>query len=318
MRIDRNRDSAADRLLLAVTVAAACLGSTAFGVVIQTASGTGNTSAPADDPGWATMGVRGVGTGVYLGDGWVLTASHVGAGDIELSGTTYAAVPGSTVQLTNSGEAGKTTLTDLILYRLATAPAGGGGVPIATSTPASATPVTMIGSGRDRGAFTQWSVNQATTPWTWTVVSGGGDFAGYQTLGTRAMRWGTNAVDGPAVWIAESDLSPPLDVRCLATAFDANLGSTEAQAVYGDSGGGVFVKNGATWELAGLILDVRGWSGQPDPGATPVFGNVTFAADLAFYRPQIMAVVPEPALPTAAVVAAGVIAIRGRGRRREP
>jgi hypothetical protein len=25
--------------------------------------------------------------------------------------------------------------------------------------------VTMIGSGRDRGAFTQWSVNTGTTPW---------------------------------------------------------------------------------------------------------------------------------------------------------
>jgi len=304
------------RLLLGLAACAAGLGSPARGVVIQTASGTGNTSAPADDPGWTNMGVRGVGTGVYLGDGWVLTASHVGPGDIELSGTTYPAVPGSTVQLTNAGEAGKTSLTDLILYRLSTSPAGMAGVTLAAAAPAAATPVTMIGSGRDRGAFTEWSVNQATTPWTWTVVSSGGDFAGYQTLGTRAMRWGTNAVDGAPVWIAESDLAPPLDVRCLATVFDGAPGSTEAQAVYGDSGGGVFVTNGSGWDLAGLILDVRGWSGQPDPGATPVFGNVTFAADLAFYRPQILAVVPEPALPFAPLVAAAILAGRWRIRLR--
>lgn len=311
----RQRGEAVSRQ--ALLAAAACLGFAvpASAVVIQTPTGSGNTTAPADDPGWASMGVRGVGTGVYLGDGWVLTASHVGEGDIVLSGTTYAAAPGTMVQLTNAGEAGKTTLTDLILYRLSTTPAGIAGVPIAAAAPAATTPTTMIGAGRDRGAFTEWTVNQSTTPWTWTVVSSGGDFAGYQTLGTRAMRWGTNSIDAAGVWIAESDLSPPLDVRCLATAFDALPGSTEAQAVYGDSGGGVFVKNGSQWELAGLILDVRGWSGQPDPGGTPVFGDITFAAELSFYRPQIMAIVPEPASLSGAA-AALLVGVVGRRWRR--
>lgn len=297
-----------------VLLAAALLVATpARAVVIDSLTGTGNTTAPADDPGWANVGVRGIGTGVYLGGGWVLTASHVGAGDIVLSGSTYAADAGSTVQLTNGGEAGKTPLTDLILYRLATVPAGLPGIPIATATPATTTAVTMIGSGRDRGAFTEWTVNQSTTPWTWTVVPSGGDAAGYQTLGTRALRWGTNAIDGSPLWIAESDLAPPLDVRCLATTFQASGSpSSEAQAVYGDSGGGVFEKTGGTWRLAGLILDVTGYSGQPDPGGTPVYGNFTYSADLAFYEPQIMAIVPEPA----ALLAAGIVPLLAALRRR--
>ena len=301
---------------VAILAAVALTAAPARAVVIDSLTGTGNTTAPTDDPGWANVGVRGIGTGVYLGNGWVLTASHVGAGDIVLSGSTYAAVGGSTVQLTNGGESGKTSLTDLILYRLATVPAGLPGVSIATSAPAATTAVTMIGAGRDRGAFTEWTINQSTTPWTWTVVSSGGDAAGYQTLGTRAMRWGTNSIDGMPLWIAESDLAPPLDVRCLATKFQAfGSPSSEAQAVYGDSGGGVFAKSGGTWQLAGLILDVAGYSGQPDPGSTPVYGNVTYSADLAFYEPQIMAIVPEPAVLLPAGVVALVAAL-SCGRRR--
>jgi hypothetical protein len=70
--------------------------------------------------------------------------------------------------------------------------------------------------------------------------------------------------------------------------------STEAQAAYGDFGGGVFHKNGSTWELTGLMVGVVGFSGQPDPEENAVFGNSTLVADLSFYRPQIIAIVPEP------------------------
>jgi hypothetical protein len=80
------------RLAVAAVLLAACQGPprTARAVVIDTISGTGNTSAPADDPGWKNVGVRGIGTGVYLGNDWVLTAYHVGGGSIVLGGGTYA------------------------------------------------------------------------------------------------------------------------------------------------------------------------------------------------------------------------------------
>jgi hypothetical protein len=306
---------AAAPLILVVCLAAPRIASA---VVIDTLTGTGNTTAPADDPGWSNVGKLGDGTGVYLGNGWVLTASHVGGGSIVLNGGTYAMLAGSGTQLTNGGAAGKTTVTDLSMFKLATTPAGLAGVPIAATASGSGAAVTMIGSGRDRGAFTQWSVNTATgtNPWIWTEVQSGGNAVGYKTLSTRTMRWGTNTVSisGSDSWINYSSI----DAKVLGTSFtyDPFNYSTEAQAAYGDSGGGVFHKNGSTWELAGLILTVGGYSGQPDPGANAVFGNVTYAADLSFYRPQIMAIVPEPQSLVLALTAGGLFAFRVLRRRR--
>ena len=105
------------------------------------------------------------------------------------------------------------------------------------------------------------------------------------------MRWGTNTVGSVSEWIA-NDYG---DTNVVSTTFNyEGSDSTEAQAVYGDFGGGLFHKNGATWELTGLMMGVAGFSGQPDPEENAVFGDTTFAADLSFYRPQIMAIVPEP------------------------
>jgi len=112
-----------------------------------------------------------------LGDRWVLSVAHVGAGSIVLDGTTYTAEPGSAVQLTNAGEPGRSVLTD-------------------------------------------------------------------------------------------------------------------------------------------LIFDVRGYSGQPSPAFTAVFGNTTYSVDLAYYRPQIMAIVPEPAGPTLAGLAVAAAAMARRRRWR--
>lgn len=310
--------------LVSICLATALVGPpAAHAVLIQTVSGTDNVTAPPDDPAWANLGVLGVGTGIYLGDGWVVTAAHVGAGPIVLSGTTYAAQAGTTVQLTNGGAPGRSPLTDLILFRLEALPPGLPTLAIAATTPADGVPVTMIGAGRDRGPFTEWSVDTGTEPPTWTVVPSGGDAAGYLTDTPRAMRWGTNDIEGSGIWVRASDLVPPLDVLSIATAFDVQPGGTEAQAVFGDSGGGLFVKNDMAWELAGLIFDVAAYAGQPVPGGTAVFGNLTYSAELAFYRPQIMAVVPEPG---SLGLVAGSLAVllagsrrRGRdGRRHDP
>jgi hypothetical protein len=282
------------RGIAVVTLVALALGiglpRTAWSVVINTTTGTGNTTAPADDPGWANVGVLGIGTGVYLGNDWVLTTKQVGGGSIVLNGGTYAMLAGSGTQLTNGGSPGKTALTNLYLFRLATTPVGLGSVAIASSS-GTGVAVTMIGAGLDRGAFTQWNINTAATPWIWTEVPSGGNAAGYQTLSTREMRWGTNTVDSVGGWIA----SEYGDTNFVSTTFSyVGSDSTEAQAAYGDFGGGVFHKNGSTWELSGLMVGVAGFSGQPDPDENAVFGDTTFVADLSFYRPQIMAIVPEP------------------------
>src|SRR5690242_10245099 len=56
---------------------------------IVDASSQSNTSAPPDGAPWANVGQINWPSGIYLGAGWVLTAGHVGAGNINLSGTVY-------------------------------------------------------------------------------------------------------------------------------------------------------------------------------------------------------------------------------------
>jgi len=303
------------RPLALIALAAVCTlaAQPAGAVIIQTLSGTDNTSAPADDPGWNNVSFRGNGTAVYLGNGWVLTANHTTGGSMTFGGQTYTEVPGTAFLLTNNGVAGKTATTDLKMFQIDGIPAGLPTLSIAATTPTAGTAVTMIGAGRDRGAFTQWSVNTSTSPWTWTEVASGGNAGGYKTLSTRALRWGTNNVSGTGDWIFFDNR----DVLTMQTTFDFADGTSEAQAVVGDSGGPVFVKNGGQWELAGIMVTVGAFSGQPSPGQTAVFGNLTYMADLSFYRDQIVAVVPEPdaATLTGVALAAGV-AWGALGRRR--
>ena len=284
------------------------------GVVINSVTGVGNTNAPIDDPGWNYVGYLNGASGIYLGSGWVLTASHVGPGNFTLGGISYAPLSNSTVQITNTTP-GKTTNTDLIMFQLASTPAGLGQLTLSSAPPTLGGPVTMIGAGRDRGAFTEWSINQATTPWTWTEVSSGGNAAGYQTLSSNTMRWGTNSITNASLWVSV-DVDGPRDVRSFATLFDTIVGD-EAQAVLGDSGGAVFQKNGSAWELGGVIFTVAGFSGQPSAATTPIYGNATYSADLSYYAPQILSVVPEPSTYALLALSAAGLGAHVLRRRRK-
>ena len=281
--------------------------------MISSETGTGNTNAPVDDPGWANMGLINGASGIYLGSGWVLTASHVGVGNITFGGISYSPLSNSTVQITNTTP-GKSTNTDLVMFQLTSQPAGLGALTLASTAPTLSAPVTMIGAGRDRGAFTTWNVNTNVSPWSWTVSSTNVSAAGYQTLESSAMRWGTNTVFAKDFWFDTTHGVP--DVRSFATRFDASaLFTGEAQAVLGDSGGAVFGKNGSDWELQGVIFSVQGLNGQPSPATTAVYGSLTYVADLSYYAPQIMSLVPEPstyALLGLSATALGLCAIRRR------
>jgi hypothetical protein len=56
-------------------------------------NGAENASAPASDPGWSYVGQLNGASCVYLGNGWVLTAGHVGEGTVSLNGTAYQPDP---------------------------------------------------------------------------------------------------------------------------------------------------------------------------------------------------------------------------------
>lgn len=189
-------------------------------------------------------------------------------------------------------------------------------VNLSTTTPSIGTEVIMAGFGRNR---VQDAATNASTSDAVTVPDG----TGYTTTTLRILRWGTNqtvrANAPPATPLALATLN--LDGRptvSFATDFDQPvsgewLTSNEAQAVVGDSGGGVFDTNGT---LLGIIVAVSG-----NDKNDAAFGETTWFADIATYKTAIddaigYTLVPEPSTSALLVLGAGMavfFALRRRG-----
>jgi hypothetical protein len=120
-------------------------------VIIDSGDGAGNTSAPVDDPGWANVGNRGGLTAIYIRNGWVLSANHVGVGPTTFDGVVYEAIPGTTTRLDTYLEGGGTTPADLKIWGIYPHPPLPA-LAIRSSTSQPNGEVTMIGSGRNRDA----------------------------------------------------------------------------------------------------------------------------------------------------------------------
>ncbi len=264
-------------LRCAAWLAALVFAGAAHGVVIDSGNGTGNTTAPADDFGFENVGVTDTGlSGVYLGDGWVLTANHVGARPITLLGVTYQVVIGSGVQLADPSNPTNPP-PDLYVYRINGYPLLPA-IVLSSATPAIGEVVSCLGYGWTREATqTTWSATWQESPPSPLVV-----YRGYKSIFNATRRWGTNAVTAVG--------GDVLDTRSIELSFDQFGGTThESQAVVGDSGGGCFAKRGSTWELVGMMFANLtygdGPGPQPDqPRNTAVFGNAAVLADIAYYR----------------------------------
>jgi len=289
---------------MALASAGPLAGSVGAVVIDRVNAGSGNMSAPSDDPGWNNVGAIGVGGGVYIGYGWVLTAGHVGSGDgITLGGVKYPMLPGTGRQLTNAGAAGKSALTDLFMFQIAKPSLSLPFIHVASTPPPNGETVTLIGRGRLQQANpTYWDVNSSSNPWIWTETTEDlANEAGFKANGAKEMRWGTNAIDDRG-WF-----NVGLDVLGLGTTFDPYVSNNEAQVVNGDSGGAVFVKQAGAWNLAGIIIAQGLLPNQPGGTSTAAFYNTSYFADLSYYRPQIIAiVVPEPAAMTHLLAAGGI------------
>lgn len=283
---------------------------TMLGVVIASGDGSGNTSAPADDPGFANVGVRGTATAVYLGNRYVITANHVGVGSVNFGGTTYAAESGTSVRLDNPTGMGLSTKTDLVIFRLASDP-GLPSLDVTTSAPSVGSDFVMIGRGRTREVDeTMWDVDTNTTPNTWTEtnIPPNAEATGYDTTSTRTVRWGENEMAGSQT----IDLGSQGDLLSLYTQFDESGMTHEAQSVAGDSGGAVFWKDGSEWKLAGIMNAVGGptYSGASNQWA--YYTAVTFVADLSQYSDQFISLIPEPSVSSLMLVSCSTILFRRR------
>src|SRR5207244_7807768 len=102
--------------------------------------------APFPDPTLDCVGTRGGLSAIYVGNGVVLTANHVGAGDVAFAGTLYRYVPGSAVRLTNLDG----TYADLLMFEIYPKP-DLPALPIDPVRPASQSLLLVAGNGLDRG-----------------------------------------------------------------------------------------------------------------------------------------------------------------------
>lgn len=284
-----------------------CLGPEhASAVVVRNT--TDNLAPPSDDPGWGNIGIVRRSTGVYLGDRWMMTAAHVGAGNVNFPDLgVFEHDPESTIRLSNPAVPGRnlTDETDIILFQLLEDP-GLPSIQIAPEPPPIGAEVILVGHGRDRDEEpTYWDV---TRSWSWSESTPPGDYSGYFTGDGNSLRWGTNLVEDDENFRNEFDenittiIQTAGDVIVLITEFDNDDGNSndettfgddqfitefESQAVLNDSGGPMFYKNGDVWQLAGMAVGVDGFRNQPDVTRTAIFGNLSYYADLATYRDQI-------------------------------
>ena len=307
-------------LATASAVLLVVLANPAAAVIIHSGDGSGNTTAPPDDPGWDQVGQYKTGSAIYVGDRWVLTANHLGnGGTATLLGESFNLVAGSEKQLLNPPSSGLTTLTDLKLFQIDRDP----GLPplvLGTAPPPVGGLVSMIGRGRNRETdLTYWSIAASGEDRIWTETTGPtqSDAAGYHYASGQTMRWGANRIENDTAF-DENDNDPDhnadvtiqfagesFDIVSLITVFDESGGTAfEAQGATGDSGGAVFYNNGNQWELAGVILAVSNFLDQP--GGTAALGNLTMFADVSVYGDQIEAIT--------SVVAPFPISLNGYGQ----
>ncbi len=249
-------------------------------VVVDSGDGSGNIDPPPGFPYWSHVDQRLGGTTIiYLGNGWVLTARHVGMGSLLFGGERYEPDPKTAVRFGDPDRP-----ADLIAFRLAASKPWPSValMPIADTPPERGEEVLMIGNGRNRGERlrTRRAGEETAIGWSWGPGS--------------KMRWGTNRVDLIDQVVEHADTATQAFATRFESIFMGQVTDHEAQAATGDSGGAVFKRRDpadpeSEWVLAGVMFTVHHPFGGPEE--TSLYGDFTYVADLSAYREELLAAV---------------------------
>ena len=223
-----------------------------------------------DFPYWDHVGMVGMGSGIYLGDGYVLTSTHVGCFPFRMHDGSAYEPDYKSWRVFNNGGASKSDLAVFrVRYGKASSLAKLGVLPIGSGQRGEGNPVLLLGTGFTQSARPLMLSSQGT------VLS----VLGYRVQPQRSVAWGinreTHELDRPVRTLRE------FSTRCFTTHFERS--PFAGQAADGDSGGAAFAYNreAARWELAGCIIAV---SQERDSVA---FGSRTFLGDLGQYASQV-------------------------------
>jgi len=261
-------------LLLGVSIIGFLLGApAALALVFASPESEPRTTLPPDFPWWDHVTQRRYEgpSVIYLGNGFAMTARHVGMGEVFLRGEIVPPLASSKRTLLNANG----TPADAMLFELAL-PRGFEDLavlPIAREGPKAGEEVLLVGFGRGREKVVQVSTD------------GPSEF-GFSWTEKGVKRWGTNRIAS----VDETLYQGSWTTHSFALIFDppsaASTTEYEAQAAVGDSGGGVFVKRDGRWLLAGMMTSVTGYTRAP--ALTSMYGDSTYAADLSMYRAEIL------------------------------
>ena len=250
-------------------------------LILDSGDGLGNTTAPEPDPGWDNVGQHlGSPSVVYLGNRWILTADHVGASIVTLKGKRYNPVAGTLIRLMNPDA----TQADLLLFQIDEDPA----LPklsIADSPPAPGEAVVLIAAGSSRGSYLS------------SQAEGEVLIDGFAWQEDQTKRWGSNIIEGEPNFIGQTS-TKTMAIPIVFSRIESPSGTRqEATAARGDSGGALFARADPTnpdseWVLSGILFSVGTRTGYP--AQSSFYGDITWAADLSFYRNSILEhVLPE-------------------------
>ncbi len=217
---------------------------------------------------WDHVGTVGMGSGVYLGGGYVLTSAHVGCHPFRMDdGSTYKPDYASW-RILNDAAGCK---GDLAIFRVemgkATSPlAQLGFLPVGDMGASAGAPFVMIGTGYGQSKNGVAPADRATT-------------LGYNVERLRQKKWGINSLDK----ILQKPVATAggYQTHCFVSTFDRTEG--EAQAADGDSGGAIFAYNAKLerWEIVGCIVAVS------QLGNYVPFGSRTYVGNLSYYQAQL-------------------------------
>jgi hypothetical protein len=251
-----------------------------YGVFVEPGDPNRQHQAPEQDQGWQAMAEVENGGAVYLGNGWFLTAGRLGtdATEVRFQGEELSIDPATWTPVLHTLE----LEADARLFRVqAPERLPQTRISLIDRELNLNDPLLLIGPGRDVGE----------------VVTVDREQRFYQAETSR-MKWGRSVVS------AFDDAHDGLGYR--SRTFDTSLAHGEAQALEGDTGGGVFLVEPGTGGavLAGLIIhaglrqDDQGTYAFTSPTVDAQQSSWTRSVDLFHYRDQIMDIVhPEPERP---------------------
>lgn len=213
-----------------------CLGAEARAVIFYSSGNDHNTSSPGGGLPWdnvveirSNSGIAG--SGVYLGNRYVLTAAHVGPTEVvRINATDFTLESAAPIQIGTA---------DMKLLRLQSDP-GLGNVLLNTNAANDSGEAFLVGYGVGRSMSSPTETN---------LVMWGDN-------STARKRWGYNEVDFAVSALAYTNNSITYTSPALVTQFNSDGNLNEAAMTLYDSGSALFRLVDSNWLLVGLGVAV--------------------------------------------------------------